>query len=382
MDIHLDTLLNLPDVTVFTCYQKEGYAILELDLLNPEVKCNYCDFETDNIHQIRPVLVRDLSICGYSVYLKVPRRQIYCPHCQKYSTEQLDFLEKGGKYTKRYEEYIYERVKELTVEQVSYQENLSAEQVQNIFSRIASLKKKDWGMPQRISLDEISKRKGKRDFATVVSDLDSSSLLDVIDSHKSEEIIEELNSYPLEIREGVQEVSVDICPVFHKVIPAVFPNAIIVVDRFHVMKLVNQAVNKIRLSLELKGLKNRCLIMKNNQDLTEAEQEELIQLLSHSPTLAIAYELKEELRAIYEDNNTVRMGIRKLRKWLVSAKIVLGKTAHTIEKYLLEICHYFINRTTSGVMEGLNNRIKLILRQSYGFKNFKLLREKLLACLQ
>lgn len=216
----------------------------------------------------------------------------------------------------------------------------------------------------------------------MVSDLDSSSLLEVINSHKSDEIIEELKSYPLEIRENVKEVAVDMCQVFHKVIPEVFPNAIIVVDRFHVMKLVNQSVNQIRLLLGKKGLKNRCLIMKNNQDLTEEEKEALKELLSSSPTLAMAYELKEEFRTIYEESTTVKMGLRKIKKWLIYAKIILGKTAETIEKYLREICHYFINRTTSGVMEGINNRIKLILRQSYGFKDFKLLREKLLACLQ
>ncbi len=96
---------------------------------------------TDNIHQDRPILVKDLSICGQEVYLKTPRRQIYCPDCKKYSTEELDFVESGKKYTVRYEQYIYERVKELTVEQVSYQEKLSTEQVQNIFNRLAEKKK-------------------------------------------------------------------------------------------------------------------------------------------------------------------------------------------------------------------------------------------------
>jgi transposase len=142
MDFHLDTLLNLPNVTVFTCCQKEGFSILKLDLLNPKIACIHCGKETDEIHQIRPILIRDLSICGQVVYLQVPRRQIYCLHCKKYSTEALDFLDKGRNYTKRYEEYIYERVKELTVKQVSYNEQLSAEQVQNIFSRIANSKKK------------------------------------------------------------------------------------------------------------------------------------------------------------------------------------------------------------------------------------------------
>ena len=93
------------------------------------------------------------------------------------------------------------------------------------------------------------------------------------------------------------------------------------------------------------------------------------------------YELKEELHQIYEQTFTVKNGIKKLKKWLVSARILLGKTADTIEKHLPEICNYFFNRTTSGVMERINKKIKLIIRQSYGFKNFESLREKLLACL-
>jgi transposase len=236
-------------------------------------------------------------------------------------------------------------------------------------------------MPERLSMDEFSKEKGKRKFVTVISDLDKSSLLEVINSHQSEEIIEELEKIPLKIRENVKEVSVDMWGGFPKVIKAVFPNAEIVIDRFHVMKLVNQALNKLRLSLDLKGLKNRCLLLKNGLDLTEEEQKELGELLQKSPSLSIAYELKEEFRDIYETCKTVKMGRIKFKKWLVNAHCLFGQVAKTILKYIDEICNYFINGTTSGVMEGLNNKIKLILRQSYGFKNFDLMREKLLACL-
>ena len=91
---------------------------------------------------------------------------------------------------------------------------------------------------------------------TVVSDIDKGSLLEVIDSHKSEEIIEVLKQQPQSMREQVREVSVDMWGGFPKVIKEVFPNALIVIDRFHVMKLVNKALNKMRLNLELKGLKN------------------------------------------------------------------------------------------------------------------------------
>ncbi len=236
-------------------------------------------------------------------------------------------------------------------------------------------------MPTRLSLDEFSKEKGKRKFVTVVSDIDRGSLLEVIDSHKSEEIIEVLKAQPEAIRENVKEVSVDMWGGFQKVIKEIFPKALIVIDRFHVMQLVNKALNKIRLLLDLKGLKNRCLLLKNGTDLTEVEKQDLKQLLNNSPCLSIAYELKEELRDIYETSTTVKMGRRRLQKWLVMARLMFGQTAKTLEKHIQAICHYFLNKTTSGVMEGINNKIKLIIRQSYGFKNFSLLREKLLACL-
>jgi transposase len=214
-----------------------------------------------------------------------------------------------------------------------------------------------------------------------VSDIDKSSLLEVIDSHKSEEIIEVLKQQPQAIRENVKEVSVDMWGGFPKVIKEVFPNALIVIDRFHVMKLVNKALNKMRLNLELKGLKNRCLLLKNEVDLSESEKLELARVLKDSACLGIAYQLKEELRNIYETSTTVKIGFKRLKSWLNSARIIFGKAVDSIEKHLTEISHYFVSQTTRGVMEGINNRIKLIIRPSYGFKSFQSLREKLLACL-
>jgi len=115
--------------------------------------------------------------------------------------------------------------------------------------------------------------------------------------------------------------------------------------------------------------------------LSEEEIKALSEILAKSPSLSIAYNLKEELRNIYESKLTVKGGLRAIKKWLISAKIILKTVGDTLEKHLAEIANYFISRTTSGVTEGINTRIKLILRQSYGFKNFTLMREKLLACL-
>ena len=206
-------------------------------------------------------------------------------------------------------------------------------------------------------------------------------MLEVIDSHKSDDIITILKQQPLAMREGVEEVCVDMWGGFPKVIREVFPNAKTVIDRFHVQKLVNKALNKIRLALKLKGLKNRCLLMSNQANLINEDQEELELLLKSSPSLRIAYQLKEELITIYNSDITASGGMRKMKKWLKSARVMFGSAADTLDSHIDEICNYFNNRTTSGVTEGINTRIKLIIRQSYGFKNFALMKEKLLACL-
>ena len=124
---------------------------------------------------------------------------------------------------------------------------------------------------KRISIDEFSHRKGRGIFATVVSDLDNSTLLEVIDSHKQEEIIEALLEWPLELRHQIEEVSVDMWGGFTKFIKEVFPNARIVIDRFHVMihvnaelkKIINQCKNKFK-KLKIKNAKY--LLLKNRED--------------------------------------------------------------------------------------------------------------------
>ena len=106
----------------------------------------FLSFNTSgHIHQTRPVLVRDLSVFGQVVYLKVPRRQFYCFNCKTSPTEILSWLNKKQRQTNRYQEYIYEKVKELTVKQVSENENMSEDAIQDIFHKVAQFKKKTGG---------------------------------------------------------------------------------------------------------------------------------------------------------------------------------------------------------------------------------------------
>jgi transposase len=156
-----------------------------------------------------------------------------------------------------------------------------------------------------LSIDEISKRKGHKDFVTVVCDIDRGDLVEVIDSHKQDKIVEVLEQQPLEIRNQVKEVSVDMWGGFPKVIEKVFPNAVVVIDRFHVMKAVNDDLNRIRRQCRIKVKNHRFILLKNGVDLKDEEKEKLELILQQSKRLRLAYESKESLRAIYESKLTV-----------------------------------------------------------------------------
>jgi transposase len=94
----------------------------------------------------------------------------------------------------------------------------------------------------------------------------------------------------------------------------------------------------------------------------------------------VTYEYKEEFRWIYETSRTMEEGQQRLECWLLKVRKVYGRVVRRIAEHFEGICNYFISRSSSGVMEGINNRIKLIKRQGYGFTNFRNLRLRLLAC--
>ena len=312
MWINLDELLGLPKVTVVNYREIDGALFLKLKMKNEVMECPNCHKELEDINQIEYNLVRDLSLLGKKVYLEVPRRQFHCEKCQKYITERLDFMRLRKHYTIRYEEKIYEQVKKKNVEEVRQEEEISWGTLESIFEEYAKqAEKKEWELPEKISLDEFSNRKGKKDFITTVIDINKKELLEVIKGHKKEEIIEALKVQPARVRENVKEVSVDMWEGFTSAIKELFVNAKIVYDRFHVMKNINEELNKLRkkMNIHKKGL--TYLLWKNKEELKEEKREELEEILKMYPCLGIAYEMKEEIRDIYEHSRTTNGARRK-----------------------------------------------------------------------
>lgn len=381
MWMNFDQLLDLPNVTVVNYKKIDNTIFLKLNLLNETIECPNCHQILDTINQTEYNLVRDLSILGNPVYLEVPRRQFHCQSCDKYITERLSFMRLRQHHTIRYEVMIYERVKNSNIKEISREEELGWQEVESIFNRFAKeLEKEEWEYPERISLDEFSNLKGHKNFITTVVDLDKKSLLDVIKGHKQEELMEVLKVQPEHIRENVKEVSVDMWPGFTAVIKQLFPNAKIIYDRFHVMDIINGELNKLRklMGIHAKGLPH--LLWKNEEDLNREQKQQLESILGGHPCLGIAYEMKEEIRQIYECCKTTSGAQRKFEKWIRLSGILYQSSANMIQKHLSGICNYFENHTTNGLTEGMNTKIKLIKRTSYGFTNFEHLRLKLFAC--
>lgn len=132
--------------------------------------------------------------------------------------------------------------------------------------------------------------------------------MEVINSHQQDDIIEVLKQQPIEVRERVEEVSVDMWGGFPKVVQELFPNAKLVFDRFYVMKLVTLELNKVQQQTEMTVEGSKFILIKNGVDLTDSEQIKLAFILRHSQCLKLAYELKEEFGEVFEICNTVEDG--------------------------------------------------------------------------
>jgi transposase len=142
MSFHLDYLLNLPGVRVEVCKEVEGIMSLQLEMLSAGISCPHCQKYTEEIHQNRPVIIRDLPTFGRKVYLQVPRRQFHCNECKRYSTEKLEFCDDKRRHTQRYEVNIYERIQQSSMEQIGREEELSYDKIKSIFDHVYQQRKK------------------------------------------------------------------------------------------------------------------------------------------------------------------------------------------------------------------------------------------------
>ena len=381
-------LLNLEGVKVIDYRIIEGIGIiLSLENTKKEVVCPNCGQTTKLLHQNNFQTVRDLSFGQQSVYLKVNRRRMRCTHCQNKFTEELDFVRRKRVHTLRFVEKIIEEVLNSDIKNVAKRNDLSEPEIETMLKDLGSdlVTEKPKNL-KKLGIDEIAVVKGQRNYYVVLVSLEKRKVVGLVEQRTKKEIIEYLEAWGEEVLSKIQEVSIDFWKTYKSIAEELMPQATIVADRFHVMKQVNDELDAARRKIKreaerlknkskkekiLSGLtKSKYVLLKNQEDLKESEKEKLKEVQKVAPVLIEMHSLKEELRNIFETNKNWSEGLLDLADWLKNISEYFPKSFGTIKRWIGEIIAYFDEGTTQGIVEGINNKLKLIKRRAFGFRNF------------
>ena len=241
-----------------------------------------------------------------------------------------------------------------------------------------------------MGIDEhfFTRRKG---YATTICDLSRHKVYDVV-LGRSEKA---LNSYfnTLKGKDNVEVVVMDLSKTYRNIIRRHFPDAKIVSDRFHVIRLINHHFLKIWSQIDPEGRKNRgllSLMRRHRHNLKPEQYENLNRYLSEHPELKVIYDFKQDLvNLMLTKKQTARQCrklipvfldyIYKLKNSMLDSMVTLGKTLYSWRE---EVVRMFRFTKSNGILEGFHNKMEMISRRAYGFRNFEnyRLRVKALCC--
>ena len=311
--------------------------------------------------------------------------------------ETLDFIGNRRKQTDRFAQWIVQQVLHSEVHNVAAQNNLSDEEEESMVQYISKKKLQiNLSCLKRLGLDEIALRKGQGDYIVVLVDLEQKVPIGFAPSRKQADISKVLEAWGEATLRQIVEVSIDLSGNYKGLVDKLLPNAQVVADRFHVMKLVNQdldaarkalgkanqeqtnEVEKRRIEAVLK--QSKYVLLKPEENLTLKQKAKLEDIRKVLPSLAQMHQHKEAFRAIFEQAEDWNDGSFQLLDWLAEAQEAFKESVGTICRWFGEVTAYFDNRTTSGAVEGINNKLKLIKRSGYGFRNFDNFQLRCLIC--
>ena len=258
----LTEILNLEGIKVTSHRQHEGIGIiLQVESLNKKSICPPCGTPSHRLHQNHRYLVKDLpfsaecsrgklpprNLLGQPVYLELNRRQFKCDKCRKPFSEDLDFIKKRRNSTKRLAIAIVKEVLENDIHSVAKRSHVTAEEIETMLKDIAEENLTLTFKPselKRLGIDEIAWVKGQGNYCAVLIDLDKFKPIAILKERTQEKIREVLMLWGTEVLEQIEEVSIDLWKPYKTLVEELMPFAQVVADRFHVMKQVNDELDK------------------------------------------------------------------------------------------------------------------------------------------
>lgn len=388
--------LGIPDVRVLkTEINSRGELIITVESTKPGTTCRRCGRWTDKFHGHDDwVSLRHLPVFGRPTYLHYRPRRYQCLECKEHptTTQRLDWQDANSPHTFAFDEHLVLQLVGSTIEDVRLKEQVGYEAVLGALERRVSAEV-DWSAFTALwvlGLDEIALKKGHRDFVTIVTARLADGrvvLLGVLPDREKDTVIAFLRSIPERLCQTIRSVCCDMYEGFTEAVREELKTVCIVVDRFHLTRYYHQAADDLRQS-ELKRLKQELppeeykllkgsmwAFRKKSPDLRPEERQVLRRLFRYAPKLKQAYDLRQQLTAIFDQMISPAVAKRKIRNWIQRVKIselrCFDAFLKTLEHWWEEIIHYFIHRESSGFVEGLNNKLKVLKRRCYGIFNLR-----------
>ena len=395
--ILLSQVLHIPHQRVVACAHewRDGQHILhwQCEPYRDFGNCPRCGTCSRKVHTRISRCVRDCSMGDSILFVHFTQRRFKCDVCGQPFDEPLTWIEKAKRHTRRFAEEVYQRCQYTPHTQVAAQMWLDESTVRTIFKHLAQrvVSRRSQPYVTHLGIDEISLRKGHRQFALVLSDLKRRRVLDVLSDRLQESLEQWLLALPEPARQAIKVVSIDMWRPYAGAVRNVLPRAQVVVDRFHAMKQLNERLQQARRRLQSRADKTTCaalkgcywLLVKRRIDLTPDEKTRLQTALNAAPELRHLYLLKERFWLIFERSRSPAQAQRFLLAWLCEADQLdnryLNKFTSTLRNWWYEILAYFDERVTNGFVEGINRAIRGVIRRAYAYHSFDNFRLAVLA---
>lgn len=378
---YIVNLLDLKGVKVIKFRNRKNRIRIHIELSIKEHKCPCCNSMTSRVHDYRYQLIKDIPIYYKDTYIYYRKRRYVCTNCGKRFYEKNSFLPKRSRKTNRLNAFILEQLKEKkSIKDIAKISNVSQYSVSSLLPMFAT---EATHLPEVLCIDEFKGNSGNYKYHVSLIDGKTHKPIDILECRYTHFLFDYFNKFSLEERRKVKYIIMDLWKPYKNVAEQYFPNAKIIADRFHYSRYIVQALDNVRKKVqsrlpaeERKYFKHsRKLLLSRKSKLKEQQLDELnIMLINYSEELRIVYREKEELLDILHSKEDISYQIKKLNEWICnnldSQYKVLKDCANTYHNWIIEIRNSLTVPYTNGVMEGYNNKIKVLKRVAFGFRNF------------
>jgi transposase len=386
----LSQFILLPELKMKGYRQNDRLSVYEAEKIKTECEvCPRCATASRSVYDRRTVRVRDEPLRRAQVLLEITKRRYWCKPCKKPFTEPVPGIMPRRRTTQRLRRAVAWACDNFTdLSKVRKHYRLSSNFIYQVFYEQLELKQREYNYPwpKVIGIDEhfFSRRNGFSEFVTVLTDMKGQRLRAVAKGKTKIELIEQLHS--IEGRDNVRLVALDLSDSYKSFVKEFFPNAEMVADKFHVLRLLSPSLH--RGVKEIVGFKfkhpMRKLLLRNGQKLSLEERSMLNRFLVPQPELRELYHCKERLYGFYRIRGFERAktALSFMIEDMTKSKLEpIQRLRRTLHKWRNEILNYFKTNLTNARTEGFNNVAKLVQKRAYGFKSFKNYRLRLLnAC--